>query len=90
MKYGNSFFIFTCIILCFNSFASTYVGQTNGSFRVDESGSATYSIPLNIPAGISGVQPQLGFSYNSNSGDGLMGRGWNFPALQQYQGVLKT
>lgn len=78
MKYGNSFFIFTCIILCFNSFASTYVGQTNGSFRVDESGSATYSIPLNIPAGIAGVQPQLGFSYNSNSGDGLMGRGWNF------------
>ena len=58
--------------------AGTYVGQTNGSFRVDESGSATYNIPLNIPAGIAGVQPQLGFSYTSNSGDGIMGRGWNF------------
>ena len=78
MKYCNSLFIFTCIILCCKSFASTYVGQTNGSFRVDESGSASYSIPLNIPAGIAGVQPQLGFSYSSNSGDGLMGRGWNF------------
>lgn len=31
-----------------------------GEFRVDESGSANYSIPLNIPAGRAGVKPSLG------------------------------
>ena len=77
MKCRISLLLLFLTSLSVNSFASTYVGQTNGSFRVDESGSATYSIPLNIPAGIAGVQPQLGFSYSSNSGDGLMGRGWS-------------
>ena len=77
MKCRISLLLLFLTFLSVNSFASTYVGQTNGSFRVDESGSGTYSIPLNIPAGIAGVQPQLGFSYSSNSGDGLMGRGWS-------------
>lgn len=78
MKYCTPFIVFISLVLCFKSFAGTYVGQTNGSFRVDESGSATYNIPLNIPIGIAGVQPKLSFSYSSNSSDGLMGRGWNF------------
>ena len=78
MKSRILFILIILFTLSFDTFAGTYVGQTNGSFRVDESGSATYNIPLNIPAGIAGVQPQLGFSYTSNSGDGIMGRGWNF------------
>jgi len=78
MKLRILFILLTLFTLHFDAFADTYVGQTNGSFRVDESGSATYNIPLNIPAGIAGVQPQLGFSYTSNGGDGMMGRGWNF------------
>ena len=78
MKYCSPIFIITFLLFSLNSIASTYVGQTNGSFRVDETGSAAYNVPLNIPAGIAGVQPELGFSHNSNGGDGLMGRGWNF------------
>ena len=78
MKYCSPIFIITFLLFSLHSIASTYVGQTNGSFRVDETGSAAYNVPLNIPSGIAGVQPELGFSYNSNGGDGLMGRGWNF------------
>ena len=78
MKLLISLALLFTAILCSHTFASTYVGQTSGSFRVDESGSATYNIPLNIPTGIAGVQPQLAFSYTSNGGDGIMGRGWNF------------
>ncbi|MGB2741705.1 MAG: FG-GAP-like repeat-containing protein [Cognaticolwellia sp.] len=81
MKSRISLFLILLFTLNVCSFASTYVGQTNGSFRVDESGSATYNIPLNIPAGIAGVQPQLGFSYTSNGADGMMGRGWNFSGI---------
>ncbi|MGP9802960.1 FG-GAP-like repeat-containing protein [Rheinheimera sp. NSM] len=57
--------------------AGSMVGLTAGEFRVDESGAATYQIPLSLPAGIAGVQPQLAFSYNSSGGDGYMGAGWN-------------
>ncbi|MDR6985125.1 RHS repeat-associated protein [Rheinheimera pacifica] len=58
--------------------AGSVVGLTAGEFRVDESGAATYQIPLSLPAGIAGVQPQLAFSYNSSGGDGYMGAGWSF------------
>jgi len=53
------------------------VGMTTGEYRTDESGAATYQIALNIPAGIAGVQPELGFSYSSAAGDGYMGSGWS-------------
>lgn len=55
---------------------SDRVGATAGSFRVDESGSATYSIPLYTPPGTAGVVPQMALSYSSQGGNGVMGRGW--------------
>lgn len=58
--------------------AATLVGLSAGEFRVDESGAANYQIPLSIPSGIAGVQPQLAFSYNSSGGDGYLGIGWQF------------
>ena len=61
-----------------NSLPTNIVGLSAGEFRVDESGGATYQLPLSLPAGIAGVQPQLAFSYNSNAGDGYMGTGWSF------------
>ena len=57
------------------------VGTTAGSFRVDESGSATYSIPIATAAGTAGVAPQLSLNYSSQGGNGLMGLGWNIGGL---------
>lgn len=51
------------------------VGALAGEFRVDESGSATYSIPLSVPDGVAGVKPQLSINYNSQGGFGLLGIG---------------
>ena len=60
----------------------TEVGLTPGEFRVDESGSATYNIPLNLPVGRAGVQPQLGLSYSSNNSmDGPLGVGWSLTGV---------
>ncbi len=48
-----------------------------GEFRVDEGGQASYTIPLYVPPGTAGVQPNLSLSYNSGGGPGAMGKGWS-------------
>lgn len=55
---------------------SDSVGATTGEFRVDESGAATYSIPIYAAPGTAGVTPQLTLSYSSQGGNGPAGRGW--------------
>ncbi|WP_284244624.1 RHS repeat-associated core domain-containing protein [Thalassotalea insulae] len=50
---------------------------TPGEFRVDESGAATYSIPLSLPQGIAGVTPSVSLNYSSAGGNGPLGKGWN-------------
>jgi len=60
---------------------SDQVGSTAGQFRVDESGSATYSIPIATAAGTAGVAPQISLNYTSQGGNGLVGKGWNIGGL---------
>ncbi|WP_045858323.1 SpvB/TcaC N-terminal domain-containing protein [Teredinibacter purpureus] len=48
-----------------------------GSFRVDESGAATYSIPIVAPAGSAGVAPGISLNYSSMAGNGIAGKGWS-------------
>jgi hypothetical protein len=48
------------------------------SFKTDLfTGSATARIPLVLPPGTAGFQPQVTLSYNSRRGNGWVGRGWN-------------
>lgn len=55
----------------------TLVGAIEGQFRVDESGAATYSIPISVPQGVAGVAPQIAINYSSQNGNGLVGYGAN-------------
>lgn len=56
---------------------SVYLGKLEGSFTVDNFGSANYSVPIAIPPGINGVQPELSLVYNSNRSNGIAGWGWD-------------
>ncbi len=69
-------------------FPSSQVSQPEninikGSLNVNLfSGAATFSIPLEVPAGTRGIQPELSLSYNSHSArgrPGILGSGWSLP-----------
>ncbi|MDR0829315.1 MAG: hypothetical protein LBN95_04275 [Prevotellaceae bacterium] len=53
-----------------------------GQFSVPEAnnkGTANTSMPLWLPAGRNGMQPNLSLSYSSGGGNGWLGQGWDIP-----------
>jgi RHS repeat-associated protein len=58
-----------------------YVGFTPGQGSITPQGAAVYSVPIQIPAGINGMQPQLSVNYNSLSGDGILGHKWELGGI---------
>jgi len=57
------------------------VGATFGEFRVDETGNASYQIPIYAPPGTAGVAPKIALVYNSGGGNGWIGKGWSISGL---------
>ena len=77
-------FLFTLLALAFASTtlaATSPVGTTPGSFAVSPSGAATYTIPIQVPPGVGGMQPNISLSYNSQAGNGIAGVGWSIGGL---------
>ncbi|MEO0508982.1 MAG: RHS repeat-associated core domain-containing protein [Verrucomicrobiota bacterium] len=53
------------------------VGTLPAKFSVDNKGAANYSIPIELPPGVNGMQPSVSLNYNSNNGNGVAGLGWS-------------
>lgn len=66
------------------------VGGIPGSGRVTPTGAFEYTIPIKVPRGRNGLQPHLALIYNSNAGDGPMGRGWSLAGLSSITRCRKT
>ena len=66
------------------------IGTTAGNFRVNESGAATYSIPIATAAGTAGVAPQISLNYSSSAGNGLVGHGWSIGGLSSITRCRQT
>ena len=62
-------------------FGQASVGTLPGNLEVDMSGAATYSIPIYIPPGTNGMQPNVSLVYSSMAGSGVMGVGWSISGL---------
>ncbi|CAA0099218.1 tRNA3(Ser)-specific nuclease WapA [Halioglobus japonicus] len=58
-----------------------YLGAVTGEHSVGQDGSFNYRIPIEVPPGINGIQPDLALTYNSNRKNGLVGMGWAIGGL---------
>jgi RHS repeat-associated protein len=66
------------------------VGAIPGEFAVTESGSATYVIPIEVPPGRAGIQPNLVLAYSSSTANGTLGAGFSLDGLSSITRCSRT
>lgn len=70
--------------------SSSTVGRISGVFSKSNSGAAIYTIPIECPVGINTMQPSIALTYNSQSGNGIAGWGWNISGVSTITRSPKT
>ena len=55
----------------------------DGTISVDDRGQAHQHIPIWVPPGRAGIQPELSLEYASGAGNGLIGAGWGLAGLSR-------
>jgi RHS repeat-associated protein len=66
------------------------VGALPGRFAVSESGTATYSIPIAVPPGRAGIEPNLSLVYGGDRATTDFGMGWRLDGLSTIARCTRT
>ena len=78
------------LLLCFLTGVAIYSstgsqdstpGATTAEFSVNGNGGAVYTIPIEVPPGTHGVEPQISLRYNSQNQVGLAGAGFDISGV---------
>lgn len=67
-----------------------FYGSIKGSLDVNDMGAAIYTIPIELPVGTAGMQPNLAIVYNSQTGNGILGLKWGIAGLSSISRVNKN
>lgn len=77
-----------------NDTAPDYVGHlfhdTQGNIEVDGGGQLQFTLPIALPPGVKSVAPQVNLVYNSGSGNGIAGFGFNVSGITAISRMGKT
>ena len=65
-------------------------GATQISYGVSSSGSFQFQIPIVVPAGRNGIQPNLSLSFSNGGGNGPLGVGWGLSGLSSISRCGRT
>lgn len=60
---------------------SAITPSVKAEMNVSESGSLTYTLPIEVLKGLNNFQPNIALAYNSQGGNGQAGWGWNIVGL---------
>ncbi len=61
--------------------ASYSTGGVGSHVNVSPTGAAIHTIPIAVPAGVNGMQPDIAVTYSSQAGNGIVGWGTNISGL---------
>jgi len=64
--------------------------DTQGNIDVNGGGQLQYTLPIALPPGVKSVAPQINLIYNSGSGNGIAGYGWNLSGITSISRVGKN
>jgi len=85
--------LFISFVACFSFITISVaeeVGSIPGKFSVSAGGAATYTVSIDVPPGINGLQPGLAIAYSSRGGNGVLGSGWGLSGLSAISRCSKT
>ena len=68
----------------------TVAGVTDGALSIDASGAASFSIPIAVPPGVAGMQPDLSLNYSSHGDNDILGVGWFLSGISIIHRCPKT